>query len=279
MIPVISFQDFKSIDFNSSGISNTKLVIEKCVRCNCTYEYSSVKNFMHNRKLYPHKVKLWGTCRWCWLKVQTGESEEWRANNSRSQLIAQNKPEQKKKNAEGVSKSWDKDRKQKASEYLKNKWRTNPEFKTKVLKNLAWTQIAGETRDQIIRQSFGTGGLKGIYKNIYYDSALELSYILWCEDNCIEIKNYDLDPIDYLDENDKPRKYFPDFIIDKTTIVEIKGYGLYYRKNFERNIRKINAAKSYFDKYIILLERDKVLQKNYRKARKIHHENKTQARN
>lgn len=275
----ISFSDFEKRDYNTSGISNVKLVGGKCLKCGCNYNYSNIKKFMGSRKFNEGKKHLWNTCSKCWLRIQTGENPEWILKNSESQKISQNKPEQKIKNAEGVSRSWTSDRKKEASLLLKSRWDNDPDFCDKALKNLAWTQTNNELREKIIKKSFGIGGLKGMYNNIFYDSALELSYILWCEEYQIKIVRYDLDPIDYIDENGKIRKYFPDFIINNDTVVEIKGKGLYYKRNYERNIQKFESAKKFFNKYLMILGDDKILRRHYRKARTIHHASKNKKTN
>ena len=102
---------------------------------------------------------------------------------------------------------------------------------------------------------------------------------MWCDDNHIPIKRYDLEPIEYLDEVGKSRKYFPDFIINDSTIIEIKGYGLYYKINFLRNICKLESAQRFFPEYNMILSSDECLKKNYLKARKLHHENYKQKNN
>ena len=81
-------------------------------------------------------------------------------------------------------------------------------------------------------------------------------------------------PIEYKDENNKKRLYYPDFIENNKIIVEIKGKGLYYKINYKRNIKKIEAALKSFNNYKILLGDDEILKKNYKKARNWHHENK-----
>lgn len=273
----ITLEDFKKLDYNPYGISNYRLTDGKCIKCCSHFEYSLVKKFLRNRSTKLDKKDLWDTCSKCWLIINTAENKEWRDKNSKAQLIAQNKPEQKAKNALGVSKSWTKERRAKGSEYTRNRWKNDPEFRAISSKNLNWTSKNDEKYNEIMSRSFGCGGLKGIYANIRYESALEMSYIMWCEDNNIDIKRYDLDPLPYKDENDKDRLYFPDFIINNDTIVEIKGFGLYYRKNHNRNILKIESLKYWCSengyKYYLILEKDKILQTNYSRARRKHHEN------
>lgn len=69
----------------------------------------------------------------------------------------------------------------------------------------------------------GSGcGKHGFYKGIKCDSSYELAFLIYCLDHNIEIKrcneyfNYEID--------DKIHRYFPDFIINNKTFIEIKGY-------------------------------------------------------
>ena len=228
--------------------------------------------FLKTRESKLHLKHLWDTCQKCWLRINTVEDPNWIEKNRKAQLIIQNKPEQKIKNAEAVSKSWTKERRKKASDTLKEKWK-DPKYAKKILKGLSWTQKNDDHFREIMLKSAGVGGYKGVYEGLEYDSCLELSYILWCKEKNIPIKRYDLDPIDYKDENGKSRKYFPDFVIYKDVIIEIKGKGLYYKKNFIRNQYKISAAKKLNKKYEVILEGDESVKKFYRLARRIHNEN------
>lgn len=267
----ISFNDFEKIDFNTSGISRAKLS-GICEICQKAYLYHSTLTFMLNRKKYPSKKDNWNSCQKCWYLSQTSKSEDWRKKNSDAQKIAQNRPEQKKKNAEGVSKSWTEERKKTNSEYLKSRWKTDEEFANKAMQNISWTQSKGDRFNQIMHKSLGRGGHKGIYNNLYYGSCLELSFIMWCETESINIKKYDLMPVSYLAEDGVQRKYYPDFIINNDTIVEIKGMSG-YQKNPERTRLKIEAGKKHFKKYICIFQEDKILTKYYQKARKYHGKN------
>lgn len=253
----ITYKDFENRKFNADKISNFKLTNGTCTLCQQTFEYSMIKKFLRNRIRCDQKY--WSTCQKCFLKLRTVDSPEWIEKNSQAQLIAQNKPEQKIKNANGVSKSWTPDRKQKASENFKNRFANDPIFREKMICNP--------------KVSSKLGGLKGYYNNIKYDSALELSFIMWCEHNSIPIKKYDLDPMHYIDENNEHRSYFPDFIINDCDIIEIKGLGWFYHKNYKRNICKMQYAKKQFSSYKVLFDSDECLKTFYKVARKWHHEN------
>jgi len=265
MKPAISFSDLEKNNFEFRGHSNSP-IRDKCTVCGNIFEYASLKKFLKYRILLPINERC--LCQICFLSSRTSKNPEWIEKNRKSQLISQNKPEQKLKNALAVSKSWTKERRKKASESLTNKWNNDPVFAKKIRNNLK--KYSGSPKNT--KEGFGTGGLKGIYKNIIYDSALELSYILWCIDKGIDIKRYDKDPIIYVYEN-KNRLYFPDFIINNLSIVEIKGKGLYFKKNYKRNKAKHKAAKKILGpNFIVIFDNNKILKENYKKARKLHHE-------
>lgn len=260
---MITFKELEEKKYNTKSISNYRLCGE-CVKCGNKFTYSSVKKFMRNRKNKEDKKNLWESCSKCWLIINTKEDNNWIIKNSQAQKIAQNKPEQLQKNRDGVRKSWNSKRRKNASKLMKKKWKNDEAFAKKAILNFK--------NINNVKIGFGSGGLKGKYNNIYYDSALEFSFILWCKEKNISIKRYDLDPVKYIDENNVERSYYPDFIINKNEVVEIKGSGLWYRKNYIRNIKKIEAAKKFFDAYIIILDKDESVKTYYKTARKIHNE-------
>lgn len=261
---MITFKELEIRKYNTKLISNEK-ICGNCAKCKKGFTYSAVKRFLKTRLQKEDKKHLWQTCSKCWLRINTSEDKGWVKNNSNAQKIAQNKPEQLKKNKDGVRKSWNEERRKRASEIFKSKWANDEAFAKKAISNLI-------NNSDNVKIGFGKGGLKGVYKNIYYDSGLELSFIIWCLKENIKIKRYDKNPIDYIDENGVSRKYYPDFIINENDVVEIKGSGLWYRKNYQRNILKIEAAKNKFDNYIVLFDKDKSLKTYYKTARKIHSE-------
>lgn len=69
----------------------------------------------------------------------------------------------------------------------------------------------------------GSGRSKhGWYKSFYCDSTYELVYLIYCLDHNINIKRCNKS-YEYF-YNGKYHKYYPDFIINNDTIIEIKGY-------------------------------------------------------
>lgn len=276
----ITVEELVERDFNQSGISNAKLVEGICTKCGKPFEYSRVKKFMRNRSRKPDKRSLWVTCQGCWLVINTAEDASWVETNRLNQLKIQSTPQQKAKNAAGVSASYTPQMRKRASERLKDKW-SNVEFASSALANISWTQTNDERFDAIMRKSFGSGGLRGDFNGMRYESAVELSFLLWCNKVNVPVKRYDLPPIQYEDECGIQRVYIPDFIINGNTVVEIKGRGLYFRRNFKRNEFKLAALKLWCEqhslKYVVIMDNDSIIQKNYRRARRLHHANKSKA--
>lgn len=69
----------------------------------------------------------------------------------------------------------------------------------------------------------GSGrSISGRYKGIYCASTWELCFVIYCLDNNIPIKRYNGFRT-YFFEN-KERKYYPDFLVNGNSIVEIKGF-------------------------------------------------------
>lgn len=62
----------------------------------------------------------------------------------------------------------------------------------------------------------------GWYQGIYCDSSWELAYILYCLDNDIKIER-NTDYLTYIDSDNHVHKFYPDFLIDGSVLVEIKG--------------------------------------------------------
>lgn len=103
----------------------------------------------------------------------------------------------------------------------------------------------------------GSGiGYSGWYKGIFFRSKLELSYILHMKDNSI-IPAESVFSIRYIGLDGQPRTYRPDFIINKSTVVEIKPYNLV---DNDENKLKIESARTFFREssydYNVVTERD-----------------------
>ena len=66
-------------------------------------------------------------------------------------------------------------------------------------------------------------GKRGLYKGIRCDSRWELAFVIYCMDNGIEIKRYNK-YFNYVTPDGINHRYYPDFIINDSIIIEIKGY-------------------------------------------------------
>lgn len=272
-----TYEELEATNFDRAGISNNRFT-GVCSCCGEPYSYSAVKKWTHSRTQMPEQKSNWNRCAPCWARIRQYDNPDWLEKNSKAQLIAQNRPEQKRKNAEGVRKSWTPERKAYYRETMLRRWENSTDAeKTSMTSGLEWTKGRGDKFQDIMRRSIGVGGYKGVYNGIHFDSALEMSFLMWCEEEGIEVRRYDMMPIPYTAEDGKERNYYPDFIIGKDTIVEIKGTGLYYRKNFERNEKKIDALKEYCynmgTEYRLIFEKDVSVRKHYRTARRICREN------
>lgn len=112
------------------------------------------------------------------------------------------------------------------TEHIKNRYK-NSDLKAS-FKGRKHTE---ETKQKISKKMIGnhnnnpnkTGkGKKGFYKGFYCASTYELAFVIFCLDHNIKIKRC-LESFDYKYKG-KIHKYFPDFIINNDTIIEIKGY-------------------------------------------------------
>ena len=72
------------------------------------------------------------------------------------------------------------------------------------------------------KRSHSGRGKQGRYHGIWCDSSLELAWIIYQEDHQVKFKKYH-GYFEYEFEGAK-HKYYPDFVLEDGTIVEIKGY-------------------------------------------------------
>jgi hypothetical protein len=213
---IISFEEYKQNPFKK-GISNWSFK-GSCEDCNKEFVTGYIK--VYRKRSIDNDKSL---CVECYLQRRCYSNKEWLDKNSESQKIAQNKPEQKLKNAIGVSKSWTKERRNKESERMKEVWQNaSQSLKDAMLKPTQWTSVNNEKFQEILRKS--SKGKSGYYKGIFYQSFLELNFLIVCKERGIPVKRYDLNPIPYKDTKGKSRLYHPDFIIFDKIVVEIKGF-------------------------------------------------------
>jgi hypothetical protein len=103
----------------------------------------------------------------------------------------------------------------------------------------------------------GSGnGWQGWYKGTYFSSILELSFMVHCENTKIKFfaisskKEYSIKYI----IGETNRTYFPDFLINESTVVEVKPSRLIYT---ELNSCKIKAAREKLgEHFLVMTEKD-----------------------
>ncbi|MDA3941872.1 MAG: NUMOD3 domain-containing DNA-binding protein [Spirochaetia bacterium] len=102
-------------------------------------------------------------------------------------------------------------------------------------------------REGVIRwKNISTGSFDGVY----FQGTWELKYIIDCINNGVSIRRFDLEPFLYYFEG-SPHHYFPDFIVNNDTTIEIKGYD----KNFEKTKLKMEEyKKQHKENYKILYD-------------------------
>lgn len=218
------------------GIANKPLEIN-CT-CGVTFTFKQVKGFK--------KRDLWeALCPDCYMRKRCYNNEEWIKKNREAQLVSQNKPEQKIKNAEGVSRSWTKKKRAKESSKMKNRWKNaSEEEKERMLNPLSWTSVHNDRFEEIISKSRACGGF---YKGLKYDSLLELSFLLSCEERGLKVERYNLPAIKYKDETGKGRSYHPDFILNNRFVIEIKGH-IWDKQGGKKRIDKKEEYARFFAK-------------------------------
>jgi hypothetical protein len=208
-------------------------ILINCKKCGKEQVFLA-KAFINGRKYLDE------LCSDCYQEKYVYTNPEWIEKNKNAQLISQNKPEQKMKNALGVSSSWTKERKEKNSKIMKERWATG--FYDFTLEYFDWTSKKNIERfNKIISKS--NKNYRGEYKNVLYQSLLELSFILICFERDIPISRWEDSPIEYFDEVGKKRLYFPDFVLYNKIIVEIKGHR--FSKDKNRIEYKNQATKDY----------------------------------
>lgn len=186
-----------------------------CFTCKICCKISNVRFDKFKNRKYGYKEPI---CNKCILKYTTN-TNKWKAKNSKAQFLAQNRKEV----------------------ILKHKQAQR--------KLIAADPFYADKRRS---RSYVSGKINGYY----FDSSWELLYLVYClENKDIENVKRCKDKIRYLDYNNIPRYYYPDFIVKYVNgtehIVEIKG-GL--SKNVL--IKEKYALKKYGKNYKLLYKKD-----------------------
>lgn len=212
-------------------------------------------------------------CSNCINKV-VANTDKWKKTNSEAQLIAQNKPEVKEKNRKAQLERF-RDPKviKRHSEASVKMWK-NPEYRKK-MERIAKEKWKNPEYARKVIQNSKSGGLKGFYKELYYDSGYELAWLMILESKgkLSNVKRANI-YIEYKNTNNKTSHYYPDFILDEKYLIEIKGYGPWVDKS---NVSKKNEAAKLWCKEnnmrYRLIEFKDIGNHWYRKAKQEHKEN------
>lgn len=254
-------------------IITTQRVFITCDQCNKNYDLR-YKSAMENRNTYDKDL-----CQSCRLKLQYQNG----ARTSHFKIYNQSES-----NKGTFDERYGKEKSDKIKKEMsdKRKGKNNPNYngkyskmeecvqlskmwkgktledrfgfeKSKNIKHKISLKISGKNNGMYGKSSpIGSGnGWSGWYKNIYFRSILELSYIKYLYDNKIIFKCGEKLKIPYMIE-DTLRNYLPDFIIGNK-IIEVKPKLLI---NTIQNKLKFEAAKNIYGNNFIVLTEDDIIQ-------------------
>ena len=266
----IKYEDFLLIDKKYiEEFSNSKIRIAfKCAECG-NEGNSRFSHFLN--RAYFKEVPICSKC----INKKVSNLEDVRKKNSETQKIAQNKESVKEKQRKAQLKRFeDENAIKKLSVASKKMWQ-NPEYRKK-LEKIAREKWGDANYAKKVIEHSKNGGLKGIYKGLYYDSGYELAYLLMMDNNgeFDKITRSYL-KIDYINKDGEKSRYFPDFVYDKKYIIEVKGYAPW---SDLKNISLKNKAAALWckknDKKFRVIELKDFGYHWYRKARIFHKNNK-----
>ena len=220
-------------------------VLFNCVNCGESHE----SDFKHLNK---RKVVFGAFCPKCVMKASSSD-EGWRERNSKAQLKIQSLPEQRAKNAAGVSKFW----------------ADNPEKLASMRENVIAAHQREDMREKIRGRATWNGrGISGDYLSkwgwILFDSSYELATLLALEknDNVQSVKRGPI--IEYTFDGE--RQYFVDYEVSFLDGIkwwcEVKsGYVARRREKIDKLRAKLAAALElirlgHADKILLITEKN-----------------------
>jgi hypothetical protein len=209
-------------------ICSSRSALVKIICSVCGSEHISNFKQLNRRLVVTDQV-----CPKCVMSVATSDSG-WRKRNSEAQLKIQGTPEQKKKNALGVSKFW----------------RDNPDVLERMRRNLLLTNQRQDVIDRYATRKWNPRGISGDFSSkwgvISFDSSYELATLLALESMpntlCVTrgpVINYQLDGREHI--------YLVDFEVNflggKVVWFEVKSWFTQTRKDrIEKIKEKILSA-------------------------------------
>jgi hypothetical protein len=195
------------------GVHSTKALVQiRCVHCAGVHVILAKKLFARR-----HTVQA---CPKCYSSLYLYDAK-WRAKNSASQLVAQNRPAVLEKHRENSRAMWVGDQ-GKVMRDAQQRMVSDPTYRANMARIMRdkWASDV-DYRDRV--------NGKGVYKHTglhegvtTYHSKLELAFLLWCADNGKQVVRCELH-IPYVDPDDgREHDYYPDFVVEGA-IVEVKG--------------------------------------------------------
>jgi hypothetical protein len=207
-----SYAEYLSNPALQSSYNKSNLQID----CPCGKTYITVLFGFHKRK-YKDPV-----CDECYRKTYAYDLE-WRENNSKAQRIAQNRPEVIAKQVVSQKKRYQQEGVLDHYRAIGKRLWENPDYRKKVVANSSIAKA-------------------GTYHGLSYQSSIELAFILWCENSGKSVVNYAGEGIPY-NWAGTGHHYYPDFLVDGNTIVEVKGHGGVYERDYDQNQAKFAALR------------------------------------
>lgn len=240
-----------------------------CDVCGKTFSRDLKKYNSRRRERYENNYP-WKDNDFCSSKCATviAKTDYMRSANSKAQLIAQNRPEQKLKNSLGVKRS-------RQNPEIYKKWYdsyvswVNSEKSNSARKKIS-ESVKARWQDPIQREKMLNSGkfftsCHGDFVSkhsgiIRYESSYELIFLFLMDLQNRKVKRFDIG-IDYEYNNEK-RIYFPDFVSDGK-IYEIKSNRFMKKENgWELLVAKKEAAKIFVDQSDIYNDYEVVYEQN-----------------
>lgn len=260
------------IDMLNESIPQKMLVRLHCDECGRLYvtQHINIKGRSHPE---------WRLCAEHYLR-RVMKTPEHRQRNSEAQLIAQNRPDVKMKQAVSQKRRHARPgMKEKYSENALRLWQSAA-YRESVSRGLRETwKTSPHLQDACSTVGAYRSQYQGYYRGIRYQSLAELSFVLWAEEAGHKIERFKLEPIQWLDEMGISHSYYPDFVMNDTIIIEVKASRSLYgidpkRSDVERKFDALVTAckETEMSARIVYVSEDLPGQKKslYRHAKHVH---------
>lgn len=103
-----------------------------------------------------------------------------------------------------------------------------------------------ESKKKIVENNVKEPVVQGYFKGIEWQGSWELDFLIFCHEHNIDVKRFDLEPIEYYFE-ERTCHTWPDFIVNNTYIIEVKGY-----MNAKSKARIEACEKKFGDEFIVI---------------------------